>query len=208
MTILALEFSSLQRSVAVARPGSGSAVHEIIESGGSGTNAFGMIERVLGEAKVEREQIDLIAVGLGPGSYTGIRVAISLAQGWQLARGAHTIGVSSVAAIAAQVRIEWLFGRVHIVVDAQRQEFYLATYEINETSATEIAPLKILPRAEVQRRTEKGEIVVGPDAETFKGLAIFPGAADVARLAASGIVLPGDKLEPIYLRETNFVKHR
>lgn len=206
MTILALEFSSHQRSVAVSR--GESILSEARETGEHGMGAFAMIEKALARAKVELEEVDTIAVGLGPGSYTGIRGAIALAQGWQLARGAHTIGVSSVAAIAAQVRIEWLFGRVHIVVDAQRQEFYLATYEINETSATEIAPLKILPRAEVQRRTENGEIVVGPDAETFKGLAIFPGAADVARLAASGIVLPGDKLEPIYLRETNFIKHR
>ena len=48
-----------------------------------------------------REAIEAIAVGLGPGSYTGIRAAIALAQGWQLAREVKTLGVSSVAAMAA-----------------------------------------------------------------------------------------------------------
>jgi tRNA threonylcarbamoyladenosine biosynthesis protein TsaB len=54
-----------------------------------------MIEKVLAGAKVEREQIEVMAVGLGPGSYTGVRVAISLAQGWQLARGVKLLGMAA-----------------------------------------------------------------------------------------------------------------
>ena len=121
MMILALEFSSSQRSVAVLRPNSrrdelheshsppssgksgtrgtrpSDMIFEAVETGGRGTNAFRMIEQTLSEAKIEREQIDVLAVGLGPGSYTGIRAAISLAQGWQLARGVKLLGVSSAA---------------------------------------------------------------------------------------------------------------
>ena len=73
----------------------------------------------------------MIAVGLGPGSYTGIRVAISMAQGWQLARGVKLLGVSSAECLAAQAQAEKIFGRVNVVIDAQRNEFYLATYEIS-----------------------------------------------------------------------------
>jgi len=206
MTILALEFSSRCRSVAIAR--GESILSEVTEAGGRGMAAFAMIEQALARAKMERGEIDTIAVGLGPGSYTGIRGAIALAQGWQLARDIRSIGVSSVAAIAARARAERLFGRVHIVVDAQREEFYLATYEIGENAVTEIAPLKILPLVEVQQRAENGEMIAGPDVEVLRGRVIFPGAGDVVRLAAPGEVLPGEKLEPIYLRETNFVKQR
>ena len=103
---------------------------EAVETGGHGANAFGMIEQVLAEAKIEREQIDALAVGLGPGSYTGIRAAISIAQGWQLARGVKLLGVSSADCLAAQARAENILGRVNVVIDAQRNEFYLATYEI------------------------------------------------------------------------------
>jgi tRNA threonylcarbamoyladenosine biosynthesis protein TsaB len=207
MTILALEFSSPQRSVAVAR---GELIlGEATETGGRSVAAFAMIEKVLGHAKIEREEIEAIAVGLGPGSYTGVRAAIALAQGWQLARGIKTVGVSSVAAIAEQARMEKLFGRVNIVVNAQRREFYFATFDIVEASWTGIAPLRILPMAEVQSRVKEGEVLIGPEAAKFfpNGRAIFPRAAAVAVLAAGrGDSLAGEKLEPIYLRETNFVK--
>ena len=86
---------------------------------------------MLREAGLEREQIEVIAVGLGPGSYTGIRVAISIAQGWQLARGVKLLGVSSAECLAAQAQAEKIFGRVNVVIDAQRNEFYLAAYEIS-----------------------------------------------------------------------------
>jgi tRNA threonylcarbamoyl adenosine modification protein YeaZ len=204
---LALEFSSEQRSVAVAR--GGFILGEAMESGGRSMAAFAMIEKVLALAKIEREEIETIVVGLGPGSYTGVRAAIALAQGWQLARETKVAGVSSVAGMAEQARTEKLFGRVSIVVDAQRGEFYLATYEIAETSQAELAPLQILPIAEVQSRAQAGEILIGPEAAKFfpNGRTIFPRASAVAALAAGrSDFLAGEKLEPIYLRETNFVK--
>src|ERR1700744_507167 len=94
MTILALEFSSEQRSVALARDGQ--LLAETHEIGGRATNAFSLIEKILAEARLERDAITAVAVGLGPGSYTGIRAAIAMAQGWQLARNIRLIGVSSV----------------------------------------------------------------------------------------------------------------
>ena len=104
MTILALEFSSAQRSVAIARDGD--VLAEASETGGRGTNAFGLIEKVLAAAKIGREEIECLAVGLGPGSYTGIRVALSIAQGWQLARGVKLLGIGSVECLAAQAQAE------------------------------------------------------------------------------------------------------
>ena len=140
MTILALEFSSPQRGVAVLSPGG---VVEAVEAGGRSTAAFGMIEKVLAEAIIEREAIDMIAVGLGPGSYTGIRAAISVAQGWQLARETKLLGISSAEAIAAQAQAEKIFGRVNVMVDAQRGEFYLAAFEISDASCKNVEQLRI-----------------------------------------------------------------
>ena len=209
MTILALEFSSPQRSVAVLRTDGAAMTAEAVETGGHGANAFGMIEQVLAEAKIEREQIDALAVGLGPGSYTGIRAAISLAQGWQLARGVKLLGVSSADCLAAQARAEKIPGRVSVVIDAQRNEFYLATYEIATDGWREIAPLKILSLAEVQSRMGADGILIGPEVTRWfpAGRVIFPRAAALAELAARrSDFVPGEKLQPIYLRETNFVK--
>jgi tRNA threonylcarbamoyladenosine biosynthesis protein TsaB len=210
MTILALEFSSEQRSVAVARGGS---ITEAIETGGRNTAAFGMIERVLADAKIEREQIDVIAVGLGPGSYTGIRSAIAIVQGWQLAREIKLIGVSSAETIASQARSEKIFGDVNVVIDAQRGEIYLARYEISETALKEIASLQIvLPQQFSNERTAQRAIpatFVGPEATKWfpSGKIIFPRAAAIAKLAeARTDFMAGENLEPIYLRKTDFVK--
>jgi tRNA threonylcarbamoyladenosine biosynthesis protein TsaB len=207
MTILALEFSSSQRSVAIARDGI--VLFEAAETGGRNTAAFGMIEKVLADAKIRREQIGALCIGLGPGSYTGIRSAISIAQGWQLAREIKLLGVSSVEAIAAQAQAEKIFGRVNVVIDAQRNEFYLASFEISADGWREISPLKIVPLAEVRSRADAGEILAGPEAEKWfaNGRIIFPRAAVLARLAAGrNDFVAGEKLEPVYLRETDFVK--
>jgi tRNA threonylcarbamoyladenosine biosynthesis protein TsaB len=154
-------------------------------------------------------RIAVIAVGLGPGSYTGIRAAISLAQGWQLARGVKLLGVSSAEGLAAQARTEKIPGRVNVVIDAQRNEFYLAAYEVTPESWRETAPLKILSLAGVQSRATEGGILIGPEVTKWfpGGRIIFPRAAALAELAARrSDFVPGEKLEPVYLRETNFVK--
>lgn len=202
MTILALEFSSARRSVALAR--GGIVLSEAVEHTASrGTNGFGLIEKVLAEAKVSRAAIVIIAVGLGPGSYTGIRAAIAMAQGWQLATGVKLLGVSSAEGLAAQAQAEKIFGRVNVVIDAQRGEFYLAGWEISPAERKVVSPLKIATAAEVEARKTAGEICVGPG----MARALFPSAAMVAQLAGlRSDFTAGEKLEPIYLRETTFIK--
>jgi tRNA threonylcarbamoyladenosine biosynthesis protein TsaB len=201
MTILALEFSSEQRSVALAREGV--VLAEASELGGRDTKAFGLIEKVLAAAKIAREEIEVIAVGLGPGSYTGIRAAIAVAQGWQLARGVKLLGVSSAECLAAQAQAEKIFGRVNVVIDAQRGEFYLATWEISAAARAEIAPLKIVAAVEIAARKNAGEICAGPAVAPV----LFPSAGMLARLAAGrNDFMAGEDLSPIYLREVSFVK--
>ena len=202
MTILALEFSSARRSVAIAR-GAEVLAEAVEEHGGRGTNALGLVEKALSAARLQRDQIEVLAVGLGPGSYTGIRAAIAVAQGWQLARGVRLLGVSSVESLAAQAQADHLCGRVNFVIDAQRGEFYLAGWEISEDRRAETAPLRIVPASDLAARRAAGEICAGPEMEPAR----FPSAAMLARLAGErrDFVAGGD-LTPIYLRETSFVK--
>jgi tRNA threonylcarbamoyladenosine biosynthesis protein TsaB len=209
MTILALEFSSAQRSVAVVRPGHPQISAEAVETGAGRTSAFRLVEKVLAEAKVEREQIEWLAVGLGPGSYTGVRVAISIAQGWQLACGVKLLGIGSGECLAAQAQAEKIFGRVNVVIDAQRNEFYLASYDISPEGWTEIESLRIVSLAGLQTRANAGGIWAGPEVTRWlpDGKILFPAAATMGRLAAGrNDFVSGDNLTPIYLRETNFVK--
>ena len=204
MKILAVEFSSRERSVAVAQWDGGQAPLLLGRAAETKFNrALGLVEEALQQAHCEREEIEVIAVGLGPGSYTGIRAAIAVAQGWQLARGTKLLGLSSLESMAAQAQAEKLFGRVNLALDAQRGEFYLATWEISSGQRRELAPLQLVPAAELAARHAAGELCAGPDFERR----LFPTAATLAVLAAGRAdFLPGEKLEPVYLRETSFVK--
>jgi tRNA threonylcarbamoyl adenosine modification protein YeaZ len=226
MKILALEFSSEQRSVAVLRAAEGdsyafplSRLHgerpplrgylaEIIETGGRSTRGLGMVEQALRETQLEREQIEILAIGLGPGSYNGIRAAIGLGQGWQLARNVKLLGISSVECLAAQAHEAGIQGRVNVVIDAQRGEFYLAQYDIHANGWRELEPLRLASWQEVQASLSAGHIVVGPDRNAFaSGRVLFPRAAVLAQLAlARRDYIMAEMIQPIYLRETTFVK--
>lgn len=202
MTILALEFSAAERSVALAR--AGQVLAEARETGARATNAFTLIEQVLAAAGADRKEVDTLAVGLGPGSYTGIRVAVSVAQGWQLARPVRLAGVDAVASLTVQAQAAGIFGRVNVVIDAQRGEFYLATWDISAAERREVVPLKLVPAAELPNRP--GEIFLGPDAARVGGTVMYPAAATVARIVAERPPEASEALEPVYLRESTFVK--
>jgi len=209
MKILALEFSSPQRSVAVLN-GSESSISEVIETTpGNTMQPLGMVERALQQANLERGQIECIAIGIGPGSYTGIRVALALAQGWQLALGVKLVGVSSAECVAAQATMDGVKGRYSVVIDAQRGEFYLAGHEIVAGTHREISPLRLAILDEVRERERARDLLIGPEVTKWfpNGRQIFPRAETLARLAhRQKDFVSGEKLEPIYLRETQFVK--
>lgn len=212
MKIVALEFSSAHRTVAVAELSEdrrATVLGWAAESGTLQTKALALVQAVLDQAGVGVEAIDCVAVGLGPGSYTGIRVAIALAQGWQLARGVRLLGLSSFDALALQAQAAGLRGRIHLVADAQRNEFYLASYELSATQWRLIEPLRLASAPEIQQRLAAKEPVLGPEAGRLLsgGQTLFPEAAALAQLAAGRTdFVPGERLEPIYLRPAKFVK--
>ncbi len=212
MKILALEFSSPKRSAAVVESGTGCSAVLLgcVRAGGDHQRrGLALVDAALREARVEREEIACLAVGLGPGSYTGIRSAIAIAQGWQLARSVRLLGVSSVDCLATQAQAEGILGCVNIVIDAQRQEFYLAGYEVAATECREVERLHLAAFEEVDRHSRAGEMLIGPEVTQWfpAGRVLFPDAATLGRLAAArtGFV-SGETFEPIYLRQTSFVK--
>lgn len=214
MRILALEFSSDARSVAVLGPGpAGPAVlGQAAQAAGRHTRAFALIEQALREARLEREDIDLIAVGIGPGSYTGIRLAIATAQGWQLARPVRVLGVGSLDVLAAQAHAAGRRGPATFLLDAQRGEFYAACLDLREEGPHPARPLWLAGAGEASAlASAPGTLVVEPTLHArFPGAHVLcPDAAVLARLAAArgpGGAVPAEQLEPVYLRPDTFVK--
>jgi tRNA threonylcarbamoyl adenosine modification protein YeaZ len=205
MRILALEFSSTRRSAAAGSEGE--AFEAVCENAARTTSAFGLIDEVLNASKLDRRDIECIAVGLGPGSYTGVRVGISIAQGWQIARDVKLLGLSSADAIAEMARQENIRGAVTCVIDAQRNEFYTSVYELREDEVHSMQPLRIETLDQIQERATRGEVIISPDVLPVTARKIFPTAFAVGKLArARTDFVPGEKLEPIYLREAAFLK--
>jgi len=205
MKILGLEFSSTRRSAAVV-DARGMLLGLAAQDGGR--SAISLVEEALARAGAEREDIEVLAIGLGPGSYTGIRGAIALAQGWQIGRGVRTLGIGSVECLAAEAQRAGICGGLNIVIDAQRNEFYLARYELEAQEQRVIEPLRLASAAEIAALAEC-EKLVGPEIATKfpGGIDLYPSAATLGRLAAGRMdFVPAERLEPIYLREATFVK--
>ncbi|MBL9139161.1 MAG: tRNA (adenosine(37)-N6)-threonylcarbamoyltransferase complex dimerization subunit type 1 TsaB [Verrucomicrobiales bacterium] len=205
--LLALECSSATRSVALweADRVVASRRHPDLRQAG----VFALIEQVLAESGIPRDAIGTLAIGLGPGSYTGIRAAIAIAQGWELATRVRLRGVSSAEVCAQQCHQEGWRGDIAVVIDAQRQECYLAPFRIEAQAVTATAPIRLVSRAEARAVAESGVRLVGPELEAqgLQGSRVFPDATALARLAAMRTDdHRGDRLEPIYLRATSFVK--
>jgi tRNA threonylcarbamoyl adenosine modification protein YeaZ len=212
MKILALEFSSDDRSVAVVeRRPEGTPVRRsaVSQKEGRETQAIALMEQALAQAGVDRSEIECIAIGLGPGSYTGIRLSIALAQGWQLAREVRIFGIGSMDIMAIQIQENGHPGTIHLVVDAQRGEFYTASYDLADRPPRLVRPLRIIGQEELKALSREPGLVAGPEIERWfqGGLRLTPDAAALGSIAAiRWNTTPHQDMEPIYLRATSFVK--
>lgn len=105
-----------------------------------------LVEEVLNHADTASEEVDVVAVSEGPGSYTGLRIGVSTAKGWALATDAELVGVPTLEAYAAQVRPVAAPGDVVCaLLDARRDEVYAGAYRITMDGLSEHAPTKALP---------------------------------------------------------------
>ncbi len=200
MKILALEFSSSQRAVAVS-DGANPIARVVTDN--LKTSPLLLIDKVLEKGRTDRAEINVIALGIGPGSYTGIRSAIAVAQGWQLAKSVNLSPISSAEVLAATARTQGQRGETHLIIDAQRHEHYHTTWNLTETDQTETKPLSIIGVVEAFELESFGPDQPGMD--YCKSL--HPCAAQLAKLAANrNSYVPGFAIKPIYLRQTEFTK--
>ena len=196
MTLVAIETSTHQGSVAVLHEG------QVVfaESCGAGRShsslLFAVLERAL-QAVPKSAGIDQIAVGLGPGSYAGVRIAISAATGFALATGAELVGLPSIVALGE--------GEYVALGDARRESYY---YSLVRNGECVEGPVLLSAEELAQKLTENTLPVLASE----EIAAVIPGAIELrypcaerlAKLAAQGraIMSRGD-LEPIYLREAH-----
>lgn len=152
--------------------------------------------RLLQQARGLAPRIEKIAIGIGPGSYAGVRISIASGLGLSLSNGAEMLGLASVAALETDAREYFAIG------DARRDTFYFS--RVRDGLCVEVPQL-----LDAAALAEK--LVAAPTVRVFSTAALpsfpqaeiaLPRAANLARLAAAGtgILARGD-FEPLYLRE-------
>jgi tRNA threonylcarbamoyladenosine biosynthesis protein TsaB len=178
-----------------------------------GVELFPALERLLRGASVSPRDVDLVAVGTGPGSYTGLRVGITAARAFAYAAGAELLGIPSCDAWAGATPID---GRpLAVVLDARIKAVYLALYRTSAGAWTRFGGPELLSPADAAARIPADALVVGdgvaPYGDAFAGrtASTAPARADatqVARLALGRLERgerdPIDAVVPLYLRKT------
>jgi tRNA threonylcarbamoyladenosine biosynthesis protein TsaB len=221
MLVLALDTTTREGSCALARDGR--VLREQVSEAAQAQAARlpGDLKTLLEHEGVTLADIDVYAVSIGPGSFTGLRVGIATMQGLAFAAGKPLIGVSALDALHARAN-EQVHAQMHEAapaiatwIDAWRGEIYAALYEDGaEVEAPGVAhPDELLPRLAGRPTLFIGDgagsyaeairAALGADA-TIADPAMPPLAATIAQLAtgaARGGHLPTpDAIRPIYVR--------
>lgn len=101
------------------------------------------VDEILAEAGIDLSQVDFIAYGQGPGSFTGVRIGVSVTQGLAFALDLPVVGVSSLATMAQEVIERHDAQHVYAAIDARMSEIYWGVYSnvngIAHIDKTEIA---------------------------------------------------------------------
>ena len=135
MRFAAFETSTEWCGVALWRDGEIAAVERRAGSRHSEL-ALPMLQALLEKFRLNRQDLEAVAFGAGPGSFTGLRIACALAQGLALARGIPLLGVSTLEALAEECGAP----RVVACLDARMREVYYAALERTSTGWRETVP--------------------------------------------------------------------
>jgi len=139
------------------------------------------VARLLAESGRSPEQIERVVCGAGPGSFTSLRIAASIAKGIALASGAPLIPVSSLALLVASHEPQTA-GRFLATVDAMRGESYVQEFDVDVAGNVQaIGEIGVIPTATVDQVADSaGAMPLGPSRHA--GELVVPHARAVARI--------------------------
>ncbi len=210
--ILAFDTSQTVLSVALCYKGRVFSRHEDSPRA-QAQNILATINAVLEEAGASLSEVSLICVGAGPGSFTGIRIAVSVAQGLAFSQNIAVLPVSSLACVAQEIFTKTALEEVLVVIDARMNEVYCGAYQYDKTLGFMVGTDVLLKPAEVVNSFRGSYALVGDaismigsDAAStemsYRGSEILPNAEFLITIAqkSEARILPF-QAHPIYIRE-------
>ena len=187
MIVLGIDSSTKLASVAVVRDGE--TLADIRgDNAARGTDLLVLIDRVCARAAIAPAQLDAVAIGAGPGSFTGLRIGMATAKGIAFAVGCPLWAVSSLAALAYdELDAE---NTVVAVLDARKSEVYVGTYRRDLDRVVTIGEERVIAPELVAAFAPPGSRIVGDFIEILADHHVTfprqPSGAAVAKLGLEG----------------------
>lgn len=204
MYVIGLELSSPCRSVAVGKVENDrliilSQIDELIA-----LSPFILIEKALHNADIKVDDINGIAVGIGPGSYTGIRVGLAIIQGWYARREVKVYPIPSYHVLVQRAWEDGIRGEIVIAIDAQRGQYYMARFSIESNGWHQLCNLQLI---DVSSLLSYQLPLYGPNPLNVPFYhKLYPSASSLLSLALITPPTSPQNIEPIYLRPVDFKK--
>lgn len=211
MNILALDTATTVSSLALLKDDEAlSELNTRVRNGHAGS-ILPAIDTLLHHTGMDRRDIDLIAVGLGPGSFTGIRIGIATARGLSMALGCPLKGICTLDALVHGAVPNTL--SILPVIDARKGEVFCARYAPDGTRET---PYQNRMPSTLGELVDRDTLVIGNGLPLYRdaiaaalGSRFHPGpdalgtprATVIGRLAAEG--KGSEQVEPIYVRASD-----
>ncbi len=201
--LLAFDTSTETMFIAVT---DGQQTRQYTADGGAKTSAalIPAIMALLKEANLTLQQLDAIVFGRGPGSFTGLRTACSVAQGLAFgAGGIQVLPVDTLLAVAEEARFNSGSTRIQAVLDARMGEVYAASYAYKEGIWDAISDIQLCKPDQLQ--LEASFHLAGNCLDDANRINALPTATAMLRLApamlTAGLGVPADQALPLYVRD-------
>ncbi|MBS0264536.1 MAG: tRNA (adenosine(37)-N6)-threonylcarbamoyltransferase complex dimerization subunit type 1 TsaB [Planctomycetes bacterium] len=175
------------------------------------------IQQLLKTGQLAPNQLGLIAVSIGPGSYTGLRVGVVTAKAFAFALGIPLVAVDTLEAIAWNAPAD--VTQLDVIADAQRGDVFVGRYvRTPATRWSRSGPIMVVPASEWAQALPAEQTVTGPGLEKYSNLVVgnlrmlpadswVPSAVSIGQLGA-GLLVAGHTvdvatIEPLYLRRSS-----
>ena len=218
MLTLAIDTATKVCSVALCRDQEILAEYNISMGMTHSEGLLPQLEQLLQRTRISKEEIELLAVSMGPGSFTGLRIGLATVEAMAYTWKCSLHGVNTLKALAYNLPLEGLV--LSPVLDAQKGNYYQAVYQWQSGKLVELAPLQVVNKEELVARitTYNQKAVILGECKKLAALPlpeqvsiapsslVMPKASSVALLAQEEYDPEADKkifgLEPYYVRRS------
>jgi tRNA threonylcarbamoyladenosine biosynthesis protein TsaB len=187
MLLLAIETSTLSGGVALIGEEGIIAEYRLNIEITHSERLLVMIDRVLQEARIPLSKVDALAVSIGPGSFTGLRIGLATAEGLALGAAKPIVTVPTLMALACRVPFSTL--PVVPLLDAKKKEVYWAAFQFDGEICRRLIDDEVSSPEEMLRRIPRPALFLGEGARLYADL-IRKEMGDQSRFAPAALLLP------------------